>query len=147
MPTAVRTYNGGGSAFLPHVFQWVRAVNPIQPLTSGVWQGHWGDPGSRSAICSLQLEHSDVISFHSYGDPAEFEARIDELTPSDDRSSAPSIWPGVWPALWKESCRSPSGTTPALTTGASSLGERRRICRGIPGSGLTPRFRRRGSAI
>lgn len=69
------------AAFLPHVFQWVRAVNPIQPLTSGVWQGHWKDPGSRSAICSLQLEHSDVISFHNYGDPAEFEARIDELTP------------------------------------------------------------------
>jgi hypothetical protein len=69
------------AAFLPHVFQWVRAVNPVQPLTSGVWQGQWGDPGRRSAICSLQLEHSDVISFHSYGDPAEFEARIDELAP------------------------------------------------------------------
>ena len=65
----------------PHVFQWARAVNPVQPLTSGVWQGHWRDPGSRSAICGLQLEHSDVISFHNYGDPDEFEARIDELTP------------------------------------------------------------------
>lgn len=69
------------AAFLPHVFQWVRAVNPVQPLTSGVWQGRWRDPSDRSAICSLQLEHSDVISFHSYGDPAEFEARIDELAP------------------------------------------------------------------
>jgi len=69
------------AAFLPHVFQWARAVNPIQPLTSGVWQGHWRDSASRSTICSLQLEHSDVISFHSYGDPDEFEARIDELTP------------------------------------------------------------------
>ncbi|WP_198730539.1 cellulase family glycosylhydrolase [Mycolicibacterium baixiangningiae] len=69
------------AAFLPHVFQWVRAVGPIQPLTSGVWQGHWRNPGSRSTVCSLQLEHSDVISFHSYGDPDEFEARIDELTP------------------------------------------------------------------
>lgn len=69
------------TAFLPHVFQWVRAVNPVQPLTSGVWQGHWRDPSQRSRIASLQLEHSDVISFHSYGDPGEFEARIDELTP------------------------------------------------------------------
>jgi hypothetical protein len=69
------------AAFLPHVFQWTRAVNPVQPLTSGVWQGHWKNPGDRSAICSAQLEHSDVISFHSYGDPGEFEARIDELTP------------------------------------------------------------------
>lgn len=68
-------------AFLPHVFGWVRAVNPVQPLTSGVWQGHWRDSSSRSKICSLQLERADVISFHSYGDPAEFEGRIDELTP------------------------------------------------------------------
>ena len=69
------------AAFLPHVFQWVRAVNPVQPLTSGVWQGHWRDPGSRSKIASLQLEHSDIISFHSYAEPAEFDSRIDELTP------------------------------------------------------------------
>lgn len=68
-------------AFLPHVFQWARAVDPIQPLTSGVWHGHWKDPASRSAICNFQLELSDVISFHSYGDPAEFEARIEELAP------------------------------------------------------------------
>ena len=32
------------AAFLPHVFQWVRAVHPVQPLTSGVWQGQWGEP-------------------------------------------------------------------------------------------------------
>lgn len=69
------------AAFLPHVFQWTRAAQPVQPLTSGVWQGHWKDPGSRSAVCSTQLELSDVISFHSYGDPGEFNARIDELTP------------------------------------------------------------------
>src|SRR4029079_7369765 len=69
------------AAFLPHVFGWVRAVNPVQPLTSGVWQGHWRDPGSRSKIASLQLEHSDIISSHSDGDPSEFDARIDELTP------------------------------------------------------------------
>jgi hypothetical protein len=69
------------AAFLPHVFGWTRAVNPVQPLTSGVWQGHWRDPGQRSAICDVQLEHSDVISFHSYGDPDEFESRIDELAP------------------------------------------------------------------
>lgn len=69
------------AAFLPHVFQWTRAVSPVQPVTSGVWQGHWRDPGGRSAICDVQLENSDIITFHSYGDPAEFEARIDELAP------------------------------------------------------------------
>jgi hypothetical protein len=66
---------------LPQVFRWARAVDPSQPLTSGVWQGAWGDPGSRSAISAIQLDNSDVITFHNYGKPAEFESRINELTP------------------------------------------------------------------
>lgn len=66
---------------LPQVFQWARLVDPAQPLTSGVWDGTWGDPGSRSAIASIQLDNSDVITFHSYAPPGEFEARINELTP------------------------------------------------------------------
>ncbi|KUI35535.1 cellulase family glycosylhydrolase [Mycobacterium sp. GA-2829] len=69
------------AAFLPHVFQWTRAVNPAQPVTSGVWQGHWRDPKRRSKVASVQLDHSDIVTFHSYGNPSEFENRIDELTP------------------------------------------------------------------
>lgn len=66
---------------LPQVFGWARSVNASQPLTSGVWQGSWADPGSRSAINSIQLDNSDVITFHSYAGPADFESRIGELTP------------------------------------------------------------------
>ncbi len=66
---------------LPQVFQWARAVDPRQPLTSGVWQGDWADPGRRSAISSIQLDNSDVITFHSYAEPAAFEGRIAELSP------------------------------------------------------------------
>lgn len=65
---------------LPQVFQWARAVDPVQPLTSGVWQGPW-DRAGRSTIAGIQLDNSDVISFHCYGKPAAFEARIDELSP------------------------------------------------------------------
>jgi hypothetical protein len=65
---------------LPQVFQWARSVNPGQPLTSGVWQGHWSD-AARSAIAGIQLDNSDVISFHSYAGPATFESRIAELAP------------------------------------------------------------------
>jgi hypothetical protein len=68
-------------ALLPQVFQWARAVDPVQPLTSAVWNGNWGDPSSRSAISGIQLDNSDVITFHCYGKPAEFEARITELAP------------------------------------------------------------------
>jgi hypothetical protein len=66
---------------LPQVFQWARLVDPCQPLTSGVWHGEWADPGRRSVISGIQLDNSDVITFHSYAEPAEFEHRIGELVP------------------------------------------------------------------
>ncbi|OBK26242.1 cellulase family glycosylhydrolase [Mycobacterium asiaticum] len=69
------------AGLLPQVFRWARAVDPVQPLTSGVWQGNWADPGSRSAIAGFQLDNSDVITFHSYAPPGEFESRIGELAP------------------------------------------------------------------
>lgn len=66
---------------LPQVFRWARAVDPSQPLTSGVWRGDWGQPQGRSAISDIQLANADVITFHSYAEPAGFESRINELTP------------------------------------------------------------------
>jgi hypothetical protein len=66
---------------LPRVFEWARAVDPTQPLTSGVWQGSWADARQRSVIAGIQLDNSDVISFHSYAAPAAFEARVAELAP------------------------------------------------------------------
>ncbi|WP_374023955.1 1,4-beta-xylanase [Mycobacterium sp. HNNTM2301] len=66
---------------LPQVFRWARAVDPSQPLTSGVWRGDWGQPQGRSAISDIQLANSDVVTFHSYAEPAGFESRIGELTP------------------------------------------------------------------
>ena len=66
---------------LPQVFGWARSVDPSQPLTSGVWHGEWGDPQGRSTISDIQLDNSDVITFHSYAEPAGFEARIAELSP------------------------------------------------------------------
>jgi hypothetical protein len=64
---------------LPQVFDWARSVGAVQPLTSGVWDGHWEDPARRSGISDMQLKLSDVISFHSYDDPEGFGARIAEL--------------------------------------------------------------------
>ncbi|WP_205875353.1 glycoside hydrolase 5 family protein [Mycobacterium camsae] len=69
------------AGLLPQVFRWARAVDPVQPLTSGVWQGSWGDPGARSTIAGIQLDNADVITFHSYAPPGEFEGRIGELAP------------------------------------------------------------------
>jgi hypothetical protein len=66
---------------LPQVFSWARSVDARQPLTSGVWDGEWADPSSRTTIQNIQLTNSDVISFHSYAGPSAFESRINQLTP------------------------------------------------------------------
>lgn len=66
---------------LPQVFLWARAVDPSQPLTSGVWRGDWGEPARLSAISAMQLDNADVITFHSYAEPTAFESRINELAP------------------------------------------------------------------
>ena len=66
---------------LPQVFAWARSAHPSQPLTSGVWQGSWSDPGKEDAIVKTQLADSDIITFHNYGWPEEFEARVHELQP------------------------------------------------------------------
>lgn len=66
---------------LPQVFRWARSVDPVQPLTTGVWEGEWGDRSRRSEMASIQLDLADVMSFHSYDHPAGFEARVNELQP------------------------------------------------------------------
>ncbi len=66
---------------LPKAFAWARSEHPIQPLTSGVWTGNWSDPAQESATTKIQLAESDVITFHNYGWPEEFEARIQSLQP------------------------------------------------------------------
>ena len=69
------------AALLPKVFAWARSAHPTQPLTSGVWAGDWSDPAKQSAMTKIQLAESDVITFHNYGWPEEFEARIKSLMP------------------------------------------------------------------
>jgi hypothetical protein len=66
-------------ALLPQVFAWARAEHPVQPLTSGVWTGDWSSLEGMSAMGRLQIEQSDVISFHNYDWPEGFEARIAQL--------------------------------------------------------------------
>ena len=66
---------------LPKAFAWARSVHPVQPLTSGVWDGNWSDPAKENATTKIQLAESDVITFHNYDWPERFEARILELKP------------------------------------------------------------------
>ncbi len=66
-------------ALLPKAFAWAREAGAQQPLTSGVWKGEWTED-KLGAMERLQLDLSDVISFHNYDSPTELEKRINWLT-------------------------------------------------------------------
>jgi hypothetical protein len=64
------------TVLLPKVFEWARAVNPSQPLTSGIWKGDWSNHEKLKPHEKIQIDNSDVISFHSYDSAQEFEKRV-----------------------------------------------------------------------
>lgn len=64
---------------LPQVFEWAREVHPVQPLTSGVWRGDYSSLDKAIPTAKIQLEQSDVITFHSYDWPETFQERINWL--------------------------------------------------------------------
>lgn len=66
-------------ALLPQVFEWVRSAQPQQPLTSGLWCGKWDDHDQLEPIHKIQIENSDILSFHNYEAPAVFEGRVRSL--------------------------------------------------------------------
>src|SRR5712691_10091053 len=67
-------------ALLPQAFAWAREAGPQQPLTSGVWKGDWSSTEQMGAMERTQIYLSDVISFHNYDAPQEFERRVKWLT-------------------------------------------------------------------
>jgi hypothetical protein len=86
--------NGNGSAYgkfeavnkkdmtlilLQLAFEWAREVKPAQPLTSGVWMGNWVDPEKLSSMERVQLQNSDVISFHNYSSLPDLEKCVENL--------------------------------------------------------------------
>jgi hypothetical protein len=64
---------------LPQVFDWARSLDPVQPLTSGVWRETGWTDGDPSALEDIQLHQSDVISFHDYHWPDIFKGKIIRL--------------------------------------------------------------------
>lgn len=64
---------------LAQAYAWAREVAPAQPLTSAVWSGDCAQP---TALQRLQIEASDIVSFHCYDDAAAMRARIAALRPT-----------------------------------------------------------------
>jgi hypothetical protein len=62
---------------LTKVFAWAREADPSQPLTSGVWRGDWSADDKLTPIEKLQLDNSDVVTFHSYDPLDELKKRVE----------------------------------------------------------------------
>jgi hypothetical protein len=74
--------NENVNRLLPLVFVWARRAGAVQPLTSAVFQGlHWEDQKQWTAAMRVQLEQSDIITFHDYNWHEKFEERIRSLLP------------------------------------------------------------------
>ncbi|ATY32389.1 cellulase family glycosylhydrolase [Sphingomonas psychrotolerans] len=85
--------NGGGGNYKPmpnktqlvagllgRVFDAAYAVDPIQPLTSGVWIGeNWDKRATLDAVEKIQLDRSEVLSFHDYNWPEQWERRAKQM--------------------------------------------------------------------
>ncbi len=66
---------------LKDAFNAARSVNPSQPVTAGVWRDDWSEESKLTPVNKLMLDESDVVSFHSYDGPEEFEKRVNWLKP------------------------------------------------------------------
>ncbi|MFI5130654.1 MAG: 1,4-beta-xylanase, partial [Chitinophagales bacterium] len=69
------------NSLLPRVFMWARSENPAQPLTSGLWtwwKNGWHKDSSKNLTATekIQLQNSDIITFHCYHDSATFRRQL-----------------------------------------------------------------------
>ena len=64
---------------LSKAFDWARACAPTQPLTSGLWLGNWSEHARLTVIQKIQIDGSDVVTFHSYGKAGDFRKRVNWL--------------------------------------------------------------------
>jgi hypothetical protein len=65
------------AALLPQVFAWAREMNPVQPLTTGVYEVDISaDESAQDELERIQLRESDIVTFHNYSWPEDFKAEI-----------------------------------------------------------------------
>lgn len=66
-------YENKSLPLLKKVFSWGREVHPDQPLSAGIWKMALKD------LNKFQIENSDIITYHNYGDPSDHKKWIDSL--------------------------------------------------------------------
>ena len=86
---------------LAQSFGWAREMKPTQPLTSGLWLGgHKAEKARLIPIEKVQLEQSDVLSFHSYGKLPDVKKWVENMRKHGNR-----------PLLCTEYMARPEGST------------------------------------
>ena len=63
-------------SLLKKTINWVRVINPDQPLTMAPWKDDWSCDTKISALDNYMFTHSDIISFHCYEKKEDLEKRI-----------------------------------------------------------------------
>ena len=81
-----------GRRLLTKAYAWAREANPMQPLTSGVWIGNWGDPGKLTAVERFHLDESDVTQLPQLRS-STMKKCVQNLRRYDRPSSVRSTWP------------------------------------------------------
>jgi hypothetical protein len=64
---------------LKKTINWVRVINPDQPITMAPWKDDWTSDDKLSALDNYMFTHSDIISFHCYEKKEDMEKRIQTL--------------------------------------------------------------------
>lgn len=54
------------------VFKWARSIDPVQPLTIGIWHGY-------KELNDIILENSDIITFHCYDTTEKTEVQMKQF--------------------------------------------------------------------
>ncbi|MDQ3550241.1 MAG: cellulase family glycosylhydrolase [Bacteroidota bacterium] len=63
---------------LTKVFQWAREVNPVHPISVGLWAWDF------EKLNAIQLLNSDIITYHNYEDP-QWHQRVIEILKASGR--------------------------------------------------------------
>lgn len=64
---------------LKKTINWVRLINPDQPITMAPWKEDWSSDDVLTALDNYMFTHSDIISFHCYEDKTDMLNRINAL--------------------------------------------------------------------
>lgn len=64
---------------LKKTINWVRLINPVQPITMAPWKEDWSCDTKLTALDNYMFTHSDIISFHCYENATLTEQRIKHL--------------------------------------------------------------------